>query len=123
MSHWCEVYLGIPWRTSGRDVSSGLDCWGLLRYVYRHQFNIQLGDFPTSLTPREWNRVALLRDGDGVAMGRDKEFSHVGIYVEVDGEASILHAQHNSLSSIESIRYLRTRGWTNIEFYHHDKRP
>lgn len=37
-----ERYIGIPWRMGGRDSSSGLDCWGLVREFYKNEFDINL---------------------------------------------------------------------------------
>lgn len=35
-------YLAIPYVHAGRDPQSGLDCWGLVYYFYKEEFNIHL---------------------------------------------------------------------------------
>lgn len=42
MPEWTNRYVGIPWRETGRNVASGLDCWGLVRLVLMEQANIIL---------------------------------------------------------------------------------
>ena len=131
--HWTEQYLGIPWLTGGRDLSVGLDCWGLLVHVYQKEYGITLPPFTEHVNidfshllglEREkgcWNPTDSPKDGDGVAVGRGVGFTHVGVYVEGMIPA-ILHSQVNTLSSIISVCAMRRTGWSNIQFYRHDLR-
>lgn len=42
---WWAKYVGIPYVNEGRSTVSGLDCWGLLRVVYRDEIGIVLPDY------------------------------------------------------------------------------
>ena len=43
--HWSAKYVGIPWATKGSDPSQGLDCWNLIRHVYREELAIELPSY------------------------------------------------------------------------------
>ncbi len=83
--------LGTPYRMGGRRPETGLDCSGLVRYVYKQTHAI---DLPHNA--REISRLgepvepSELRPGDLVffnTLGRP--FSHVGIY---KGDGKFVHA-------------------------------
>lgn len=129
--HWTEQYIGIPWLLGGRD-KSALDCWGLLRLLYRQEYGIELSTYAngTAETITEvlssgavdkWHSVETPQEGDAVAIGRGDTFSHVGIYLELE-RPSLLHAQVNSSSNIITLRQMRRTGWSNLKFYQHDSR-
>jgi cell wall-associated NlpC family hydrolase len=136
MMHWSVRYVGIPWLIGGRNVDEGLDCWGLVRYVYGCEFKITLPEYPTKgkladcglvmeseLNGVSWVRTADPCDGDGIALGRNpREFEHVGIYINADGVPSVLHTARKASSAIQSLQYMRETGFPNIVFYRHPQR-
>lgn len=53
---WHGRYVGLPFVDGGRD-ASGLDCWGLVRLVYRAELGIDL-DAHTDVSAHDLARVA-----------------------------------------------------------------
>lgn len=39
---WVKKWIGIPYKCGGRDISSGLDCYGLVVEVYKKELAITL---------------------------------------------------------------------------------
>ncbi len=83
--------LGTPYRMGGRRPETGLDCSGLVRYVYKQAHGIELPHNAKDISQRgEPVEPSELRPGDLVffnTLGRP--FSHVGIY---KGEGKFVHA-------------------------------
>lgn len=83
--------LGTPYRMGGRRPETGLDCSGLVRYVYKQTHGLDLPHNAREIS-RQGEPVGLdeLRPGDLVffnTLGRP--FSHVGIY---KGDGKFVHA-------------------------------
>lgn len=83
--------LGTPYRMGGRRPETGLDCSGLVRYVYKQTHDIDLPHNARDISRRgEPVEPSELRPGDLVffnTLGRP--FSHVGIY---KGDGKFVHA-------------------------------
>lgn len=83
--------LGTPYRPGGTRPDTGLDCSGLVRYVYKETAGI---DLPHNARELSRNGMPVepgeLRPGDLVFFNTLKRpFSHVGIYT---GGGKFLHA-------------------------------
>lgn len=83
--------IGTPYRMGGRDPKSGLDCSGLVGYVYAQTKAV---DLPRSAAEISRQGEAVdkeqLQPGDLVFFNTlRKPFSHVGIY---KGEGKFVHA-------------------------------
>lgn len=51
-----EKYIGIPYKDGGRD-STGLDCWGLVRLIYRDEMGIVLPSFDGQYSTDDQERL------------------------------------------------------------------
>lgn len=119
---WAAQYVGIPWKPQGRD-HGGVDCWGLLRLVYREQFGIDLPSFTEDYsTDYEKAEIAALIAGNlkpawqEIASGQEREGDaillrvggrmHVGIVVE---RGRMLHS-HKSGAVCQAYGYGVWRG-------------
>lgn len=95
--------LGIRYRMGGNTPESGMDCSGLVRYVFQQAWGKDLPRTSVEQS-RAGEKISLkeLLPGDLVFFNtRRKQFSHVGIYL---GENRFIHAP----SSGGSIRIERT---------------
>lgn len=83
--------LGTPYRMGGRRPETGLDCSGLVRYVYKQTHDIDLPHNARDISQQgEPVEPSELKPGDLVffnTLGRP--FSHVGIY---KGDGKFVHA-------------------------------
>lgn len=130
-----EPYLGIPFVKGGRARHPGLDCWGLVCLFYAAELGVLLSEHAAplgQLTPRletrteelasgSWKETCTPGDGDAVGLGTSAGLSHVGIYLCVNGEPSVLHA-YTSASIIQPLRFLMQHGFPVIKFYRHANR-
>lgn len=128
MKHWAAKYIGLPYAIGGRELN-GLDCWGLLRVIYRNEKGIDLPELPgitaegVSTISREildqtqanWTEVARPADGDAVAMSQKTVLHHVGIWAEADG-GKIIHCWKCPVIA-ESLKMLRLRGIRVVRFF------
>ena len=83
--------LGIDYRWGGNEPENGLDCSGLVRYVFQEVTGVTLPRSAKEMS-RVGDKVALsdLKPGDLVFFNtRRFAFSHVGIYL---GDGQFIHA-------------------------------
>ncbi len=110
---WWNDYIGIPYKEKGR-ARDGADCWGLVRLVYKDQYEIELPSFievyeaqdsnqiaELFATRREgWEQVAEPREGDVVALRVFGEITHVGV---IAAPGTFLHVRRGIEAVIERL--------------------
>ena len=109
---WSNAYIGIPYQLHGRELD-GLDCWGLLRAVYRNELGRELPSYADAYenTLDEEGLTAAFRDVEGLwqPVSEPREFDavwcrvagiecHVGVMLE--GANRMLHAMLGTDSCI-----------------------
>lgn len=115
---WVALYIGLPFRDRGRT-RAGLDCWGLMRLVFREQTGKDLPDIPYRSTADarnigqwiedaapQWREVAGYESVMDIALFAANPL-HVGMVV---GDGQILHIEEDTCSVVESYRSSR---WGN----------
>ena len=104
-----RLLLKTGYQFGGKNPAAGLDCSGLVTYVYREAADMRLAPNAAMLA-REGREVAVdqMRTGDLVffnTLGRP--FSHVGIYL---GKGEFIHAP-SSRGQVR-IEQLTTQYWS-----------
>ncbi|HCA27497.1 MAG TPA: hypothetical protein DEP05_07660 [Betaproteobacteria bacterium] len=87
--------IGIDYRFGGGNPASGLDCSGMVRYIYRNAAAINLphNAYRMARMGRKISR-AELKPGDLVFFNTlHRPYSHVGIYI---GNHRFIHAPHTN---------------------------
>ena len=117
---WHNKYIGIPFLDKGRDIN-GIDCWGLVRLVYKQEYNIDLPNFSTDYEADDaermkdllaqykegWEKIDSPTEGCIVLFNILGVESHMGIAVS---STHFLHARDRYDSAIESFDSV---GWRN----------
>lgn len=124
-------YVGIPFVDHGRD-ATGCDCWGLVRLIYKNEFDIDLPDLGPlygCTTDKDgmkrvyedqlvkWSKVKKPQIGDVVLLRIKGLPVHVGVMVD---KGVMLHAERGIDSVVERVE---NSLWRNrVEgFYHYGK--
>lgn len=129
---WVDKYVGLPFADLGRDVQ-GVDCYGLLRLIYRDELAIELPSYVGSyVCSDEQAEVAKLlgeaavegpwcRNTDAprpfdVLLFRQGRFnSHLGIAVT---HGHMIHVQGEDQAKIERFKDPRWNSRLNGCYYH-----
>lgn len=108
-----EKYIGLKYKEKGRDYD-GLDCYGLVRLIYKNEFQIDLPSFSSEYVQEDrdriqeliaqykegWEQIEQPEVGSIVlfrVLGSD---SHVGVVVN---DSQFIHVRENKDSAIENL--------------------
>jgi cell wall-associated NlpC family hydrolase len=95
-------YLGLPYRPGG-DTRDGVDCYGLLRLVYRELCGLHL-DEAEGVVGGEWRRVETARLWDALLFNIAGQPAHCGIALD---NSEMLHIVRGGTSCIERFTSMR----------------
>ena len=119
-------YIGIPYKRGGTKLD-GLDCWGLLIHVLKHDFGIDVdvdyyveGDLPcvarayeTASKDANWERIEYPIDGCVVALSKGKKIHHAGVWYG----NGCLHAVKGQGVICSTVNSLKLNNYKRMEFY------
>lgn len=125
--------IGKPWSEDGLGPYS-FHCWGVIHYLYSKFLDVNLNAYSdVDATNHEdvkdaISNVSNLSDWEeipepvhfcGVALGRNKSFHHVGLFLSWDS-GYVLHSSEGGCVSAHTIQSMRV-AWPNIKFYKYRK--
>lgn len=122
-------YIQIPYKNKGREFD-GCDCWGLVRLVYLHEYDIKLpilsNDYADASVGTEVgatvkNEKLVIRNkqkespeyGDLIVFNINGNPCHIGMYI---GKNRVLHILKGTDSTIENLNSFRLKG--RVEGYY-----
>lgn len=130
MMHWATNYIGIPYKAGGRERKEGLDCWGLVRLVYRECLGLDLPVHPGVVkdghlvVPREiseqcldnWDQIEKPFELCGVGMSQKAHYiHHAGVWTNADG-GKIIHCWDGRPVVADTLRNLGIKGLRVIKY-------
>lgn len=116
---WSSEYIGIPYLINGRD-REGIDCWGLVRLVYKEQLGIDIPSYASYYDHAEdyegfarafdeglgdWEKVSQPKEFDSIWVRLLGVACHTGIMLQ---NGRMLHAMVGADSCIVDIS---TKAW------------
>ena len=132
LPQWVAQYIGLAFTSLGRTRESGVDCWGLVRLVYREQFAIELPSGEgTYENTRENEKLSEIIERDNeifdpvtapltfdLVLLRLMGFPcHVGI---IAAPAMMLHCRSGAGTAVERIDGIKYERRITGYFRHHD---
>jgi len=120
--------VGIPWLKGGRDITTGVDCWGFVEWYYLnylgvildYEYNYMPGDtynitkaFEKEKKSLFWKQIVTPKTNCVVALSSSSKIHHVGVWVG----SGCLHAVYNQGVVYNDKRQLKRNGFNKIEYY------
>jgi hypothetical protein len=111
MKTWWNDYISLKYLKKGRD-KDGIDCWGLVKLIYKEQYNIDLPSFSDeyeaeqqtkieqliALGKEGWEKVDTPTIGDVALLRVNGLFMHVGVVVSPN---QFIHVSEHTDTTIE----------------------
>jgi hypothetical protein len=111
MKTWWNDYISLKYLKKGRD-KDGLDCWGLVKLIYKEQYNIELPSFSEdyeaeqqtkieqliALGKEGWEKVESPTIGDVALLRVNGLFMHVGVVVSPN---QFIHVSEHTDTTVE----------------------
>lgn len=131
MNHWAGDLVGKPWAfgAQGPDV---FDCWGFVRFVQKHHYQIEVPEIGYAHNVREtakllvnhterdnWVQVKEPEDGDLVMMARNSRPMHIGVWIKANGTYGVLHCLEGIGVVFQAGRTLSISGWGSFQYFRH----
>ena len=127
----CEIvneHIGKKW-VSGARGPNEFDCWGLLLYVLKNNFGMDIEEkeyhihgkdtlkitkeYEKAVGSKNWEKREVPHDGYAVALSKGKKIHHAGVWVA----GGCLHAFDGSCVVHNNLFSLHRNGFKRIEFY------
>lgn len=113
-----EKYIGIPFQEKGRD-TSGVDCWGLVRLIYKQEYSINLPSFSEDYELSDdvrigelfaqyqegWETLSSPEPGCAVLFRMFGTESHIGVVVEGHKFIHVREGRDSVIESLESPKW------------------
>lgn len=130
MTHWATNYIGIPYKAGGREREEGLDCWGLVRLIYKEQLGLDLPIHPGIVkdghleVPRGvseqclhgWDQIEKPFELCGIGMSQRAQYiHHAGVWTSADG-GRIIHCWDGFPVVADTLKGLMFKGLRVIKF-------
>lgn len=117
---WYNKYIGIPYVEKGRTIE-GTDCWGLVRLIYKNEYNIDLPSFADEYIPKDvahiselvnqynegWEKLDTAYEGVGVLFNIVGHASHMGVMIDSTKFIHSIEGANTSIGDINSPKWKR----------------
>jgi len=125
-------YIGKPYAVLGRGPDE-FDCWGLVMHFYEKEWGVKLPNqpveasdiievlkaFKVSTAHKDWMPTETPVQGSVVVAGRNRFFSHAGVYIE---GGHVLHTTKEAgASCVQSIKGFRN-SYQHTSFFNYQSK-